>query len=61
MKRRVKRLTLHKETLRDLAPKALEEIAGGFVTQVCPCTHSCDSCFPCTIGQSCVSGVGCTA
>ncbi len=62
MKRRVKRLTLHRETVRDLTPKTLEEIAGGgFQTVPCPCTHTCDSCSPCTIGQSCVSGIGCTA
>ena len=56
MRRRVKRLTLHRETLRDLTPGTLEQVAGGIVTQACPCTKTCDSCSPCTLGTSCVSG-----
>ena len=61
MKKHARRLTLNRETVRLLAGETLQEAAGGVITQPCPCTHSCDSCFPCTIGQSCVSGVGCTA
>jgi hypothetical protein len=60
MKKHVKRLALHKETLRSLAGEHLDGVAGGFVTQVCPCTHTCDSCSPCTLGKSCFSGnLGC--
>ena len=63
MKKHAKRLALNRETLRLLAGEPLQQAAGGIVppTQTCPRTHTCDSCFPCTIGQTCVSGVGCTA
>jgi hypothetical protein len=61
MKKHARRLTLNRETVRLLAGETLQEAAGGIVTQACPRTHTCDSCSPCTIGQSCVSGVGCTA
>jgi len=56
MNKRVKRLSLHKETLRSLTGEHLHGVAGGFVTQACLCTRSCDSCDPCTFGPSCVSG-----
>ena len=52
MKKHARRLTLNRETLRRLAGEALEDVAGGIVTQPCPCTHTCASCSPCTIGQS---------
>ena len=55
MKKRVKRLSLHKETLRSLTGEQLDGVEGGFVTQVCPCTRTCETCSPCTLGQSCVS------
>jgi hypothetical protein len=62
MKKHARRLTLNRETLRLLAGETLQEAAGGIVivTQGCPRTHTCDSCSPCTVGQSCVSGIGCT-
>jgi hypothetical protein len=56
MKKYAKRLTLHKETLRFLAGEPLHNVAAGYVTQNCPCTQTCGSCFPCTLGDSCVSG-----
>ncbi|MBW8878659.1 MAG: class I lanthipeptide [Acidobacteria bacterium] len=56
MNKRVKRLSLHKETLRSLTDEHLHGVAGGFITQVCPCSKTCDSCSPCTLGQSCVAG-----
>jgi hypothetical protein len=59
MKKHARRLTLNRETLRLLAGEALKGVAGGILTQPCPCTQSCDSCYPCTIGQSCVSGIEC--
>ncbi|HEX4495060.1 MAG TPA: hypothetical protein VIE43_05260 [Thermoanaerobaculia bacterium] len=61
MKKQARRLTLNRETLRLLAGKPLEGVAGGvgFVTQHCPCTQTCDSCYPCTVAQSCVSGIEC--
>jgi hypothetical protein len=62
MKKQTKRLTLHRETLRYLTAEHLQEIAAGRVFTVgCPCTRTCDSCIPCTIGVSCRSGVACTA
>lgn len=61
MKKQARRLTLHRETLRFLAGENLPGVAGGFFTQACPCTLTCASCFPCTLGDSCVSGdPGCT-
>ncbi|HEX4960511.1 MAG TPA: hypothetical protein VF173_06710 [Thermoanaerobaculia bacterium] len=57
MRKHAKRLTLHRETLRSLTGEHLHDVDGGrFVTQNCPCTRTCDSCSPCTLGQSCVTG-----
>jgi hypothetical protein len=56
MNKKAKRLTLHRETLHSLTGERLRDAAGGFPTQGCPCTQTCLSCSPCTLGDSCVSG-----
>ena len=53
MRKKAQRMTLHKETLHRLDTEGLLVVAGGIVTQACPCTKTCDSCSPCTLGASC--------
>ena len=48
MKRDVKKLALHRETLRALAESAVREAAGGVSARTCgtPCSATCTA-YPC--------------
>lgn len=42
MKKTVKKLTLHRETLRELAERALDTAHGGFTNLTHCCSEKCD-------------------
>lgn len=52
MKKQTPKLTLHRETLRNLSPSDLDQVAGGGPTTGCTgtavctatCTDTCDNC-----------------
>ena len=46
-KKKLKKLTLTAETLRNLTePQLLQEVLGG-ATTICTVTHPCSACHPC--------------
>lgn len=67
MKKKVRKLTLAKETLRILNTRPLQEVAGGFFTNTCyatcsegSCFNTCDTCRLCpTDVSACVTDCGC--
>ena len=55
MNKKTRKLSLSRETVRDLAPRALQAINGGAVTITCPrpcseetfCKSDCSNCIDC--------------
>jgi natural product precursor len=46
--RKVKKLSLNTETLKNLDDEDLKSVAGGATTTFrCTCTHGCSGCSPC--------------
>ena len=65
MRKRTKKLSLHRETLRNLQARDLRRVAGGETNEIlttCACTETCASiCFGCgtgSCGGSCGGGCG---
>jgi natural product precursor len=50
MNRKIKKLTLSVETVKNLDERDLQQVAGGVETATVKCsvcTHACSSCTPC--------------
>jgi hypothetical protein len=66
MKPQVRRLRLHKSTLRDVSPQIAQEVVGGSIEFTDTCTYAschCTEACPCTKGQytcayTCVQTIG---
>lgn len=62
MKKRVKKLALHRETLRALGESAIQAVAGGVSARTCgtPCSADC-TVYPCVAASdACSVGYRCT-
>jgi hypothetical protein len=60
MNRKIKKLSLSRETVRHLDSEVLQRAVGG-ATTVCPNTVSCDSCTCTQLGASCLGNSLCPA
>lgn len=60
MRKRARKLSLHRETLRNLQARDLRRVAGGESNEImttCACTETCPSdCFGCTASCGCSGG-----
>ena len=62
MKKRVKKLALHRETLRSLEEGAIQEVVGGVSVRTCgsPCSATC-TVYPCVAASdNCSFAARCT-
>jgi hypothetical protein len=62
MRKRTKKLSLHRETLRNLQAGHLRRVAGGGETfeilTTCACTDTCDTNWSCGCSGTCSCGCG---
>jgi len=55
MKKKIKKLELHRETLRNLTEHNLKEVAGGRTARTCE-TFTCDATCDCSLPPTFVCG-----